>query len=79
MPELSPRKLQIMELTALGKTDPEISAILGIGEPTVRTHMCELRHRFDVYSRTQLATAALQFGIVSFDDALPWSDYNHQP
>lgn len=72
MPDLSPRKMQILELTAQGKTDPEIATILGIGEPTVRSHMTELRHIFDVYCRTQLSNAALQFGLVTFDDALPW-------
>jgi len=72
VPDLSPRKLEILELAAQGKTDPEIAIILGIGEPTVRTHMTDLRHIFDVYCRTQLANAALQFGLVTFDDALPW-------
>ncbi len=72
VPDLSPRKREILELAAQGKTDPEIASILDIGKPTVRTHMTELRYIFDVYCRTQLANAALRLGLVSFDDALPW-------
>lgn len=71
VPHLSPRKLEILQLNALNKTDPEIAMILGIATPTVRTYMTELRQLFDVYGRTQLATAALRFGLVAFEDATP--------
>ena len=71
IPHLSPRKREVLQLVALAKTDPEIAIILGIAEPTVRTYMTELRRLFGVYSRVQLATAALRFGLVTFDDAIP--------
>ncbi|WP_167706620.1 helix-turn-helix transcriptional regulator [Sphingobium fuliginis] len=73
IPHLSPRRHEVLQLVALGKSDPEIAIILGIGEPTVRSYMTDLRRLFDVYSRTQLATAALRFGLVAFEDAIPAS------
>jgi DNA-binding CsgD family transcriptional regulator len=69
-PHLSPRKLEILQLAALGKTDPEISIILGLARSTIETYMTQLRQTFDVYSRTQLCVAALRFGLIAFDDAI---------
>jgi len=71
VPMLSPRKLEILQLAALGKTDPEIGTILGIKRSTVEFYMSQMRLAFDVYSRTQLCVAALRFGLVAFEDAIP--------
>ncbi|MDB5584959.1 MAG: LuxR-family transcriptional regulator [Bradyrhizobium sp.] len=71
LPQLSDRKLQCLELVAIGKTDPEIAMILGLKDSTVRSYMVQLRQDFDVFSRTQLATEALRFGLVGYDDAIP--------
>jgi DNA-binding CsgD family transcriptional regulator len=71
MPQLSDRKLECLELLAIGKTDPEIALILGIKLCTVHTYMVQLRQAFDVYSRTQLTAEALRFGLINYDDAIP--------
>lgn len=71
LPQLSDRKLECLELLAIGKTDPEIALILGLRPSTVRSYMVQLRQDFDVFSRTQLAAEALRFGLVSYDDAIP--------
>ena len=71
LPRLSDRKLQCLELLALGKTDVEIAIILGIKESTVRTYLAQLRRDFDVVSRTQLAVEALRFGLIDYCDAIP--------
>lgn len=69
-PHLSDRKLEILQLAALGKTDPEIAIILGLKPSTVETYMAQLRQSFDVYSRSQLTAQALRFGLVAFEDAI---------
>lgn len=71
VPQLSDRKLQCLQLLAIGKTDVEIAIILGVKETTVRTYMTLLRQDFDVISRTQLAVEALRFGLIDYDDAIP--------
>lgn len=70
LPNLSPRKREILQLAALGKTDIEVAMILGLKRSTVETYMAQLRQLFDVYSRTQLAILALRFGLIGFEDAM---------
>lgn len=71
VPHLSDRKLEILQLAALGKTDPEIADILGLMPSTVETYMAQLRQTFDVYSRSQLVADGLRFGLIAFEDAIP--------
>lgn len=71
LPQLSDRKLQCLQLLAMGRTDNQIAEQLGIAVSTVRTYMTALRHDFDVCGRTQLTAEALRFGLVGYDDALP--------
>jgi len=71
VPRLSPRKLECLRYVSCGKTDGEIATILGLSEPTIRTYMTLLRRDFDVVSRAQLTAAALRFGFISYDDAIP--------
>jgi DNA-binding CsgD family transcriptional regulator len=47
LPPLSDRKLECLELVAIGKTDPEIAMILGLKDSTVRSYMVQLRRDFD--------------------------------
>lgn len=70
LPELSPRKREILELAALGKTDPEIAIILGLKPSSVETYMAQMRRLFGVYGRTQLCNQALRFGLLAFEDAI---------
>lgn len=71
LPRLSDRKLECLELVAIGKTDPEIALILGLKDCTVRSYMVQLREDFGVVSRAQLAVEALRFGLVDYNDAIP--------
>lgn len=73
VPQLSRRKLECLRYLSCGKTDGEIATILGLRESTVRTYMAMLRRDFDVVSRAQLATEALRFGFIGYDDAIPSS------
>jgi LuxR family quorum-sensing system transcriptional regulator CciR len=65
---MTPRQLECIVLIARGKTDWEISRILGIQEQTVTEHLNEARRRCRVSRRTELVVAALYQGDVTFKD-----------
>lgn len=71
LPQLSDRKFECLQLLAIGKTDPEIAIILGLKDSTIRSYMALLRQDFGVFSRVQLVSEALRFGLVGYDDAIP--------
>lgn len=70
-PPLSPRRLECLRLAAIGWTDVEIAARMGIAATTVRTHMAYLRRVYAVRSRTQLARLAQHLGLIGVDDYIP--------
>ena len=70
-PHLSPRERQCLKLVACGKTDWEVSVILGISVETARQYLKQARQTYDVVSRTQLVVLGLRDDWLSFDDALP--------
>lgn len=51
--ELSGREEEIMEWVCIGKTNPEISFILGISVNTVKNHLKRIFEKLDVSSRAQ--------------------------
>jgi DNA-binding CsgD family transcriptional regulator len=51
--DYSPRESQILRLIALGRTDKEIAAALGISRKTVTTHLTRLYSRGGFHSRTE--------------------------
>jgi DNA-binding NarL/FixJ family response regulator len=59
---LSERELDVVRLVVEGRSNDEIGARLGIGPKTVESHLRRLFERFDVASRTELATRALREG-----------------
>ncbi len=62
--DLSPREHEVLTLIVQGKSNKEISALLGITEGTVKCHVNVILSRLGVADRTQAAVAALQRGIV---------------
>ena len=70
-PHLSPRELQCLRLVALGKTDWEIAAILGLSPETAHCYVKRARAAYDTVSRTQLVAYALRDEWISIDDAIP--------
>jgi DNA-binding CsgD family transcriptional regulator len=70
-PHLSPRERGCLQLVARGKTDWEISVILGISLDTARQYVKRARKAYDVATRTQLAVLGLRDNWVEFDDAIP--------
>ncbi len=58
----SERELDVVRLVVEGRSNDEIAARLGIGSKTVESHLRRLFERFDLASRTELATRALREG-----------------
>ncbi len=65
---LTGRQAECVALVARGKTDWEISRILGIGQETVTQHVKDARERYGTTKRTLLAIRALFDGQISFAD-----------
>ena len=59
---LSERELDVVRLVVEGRSNDEIGGRLGIGPKTVESHLRRLFERFDLASRTELATRALREG-----------------
>ncbi|WP_129793884.1 LuxR family transcriptional regulator [Sphingosinicella sp. CPCC 101087] len=65
---LTDRQRECIIWVARGKTDWEISRILGISHETVIRHLKQARERYGVTKRTMLAVHALFDGSISFFD-----------
>jgi LuxR family quorum-sensing system transcriptional regulator CciR len=70
-PHLSRREIECLQLVAIGKTDWEIAAILGISVQTARQYVKRARRAYDVVSRTQLVVLGLRDAWLGFEDAIP--------
>ena len=67
---LTDRQRECVIWVARGKSDWEISRILGVSEETVTRHVKAARDRYEVQKRTLLAVRALADGTISFDDVV---------
>ncbi len=70
LPRLTDRQRECLLWVARGKSDWEISRILGIRHETVVRHLKQARERYGVSKRTMLAVHALFDGSISFTDVL---------
>ena len=61
---LSERELDVLRQIAQGRSNKEISAILGISEKTVKTHVSNILDKLHLADRTQAAIYALRERIV---------------
>lgn len=68
---LTDRQRDCLLWAARGKSDWEISRILGVSHETVIQHLKQARERYGVGKRTQLTIRALFDGTLSFRDVLP--------
>ena len=69
-PRLTERQRECILWVARGKSDWEISRILGIQHETIVRHLKQARERYGVAKRTMLAVHALFDGSISFTDVL---------
>lgn len=70
LPALTDRQHDCLVWAARGKSDWEISRILGISHETVIQHVKQARERYGVGKRTLLAIHALFDGTISFLDVM---------
>jgi two-component system response regulator NreC len=63
--ELSPRETQVLRLIALGHTNVEIAAKLGLSPRTVETHRGNVQHKLGVRTRAELVRYALEQGLLA--------------
>jgi DNA-binding NarL/FixJ family response regulator len=62
---LSPRELDVLQLAAGGNTNRAIGTILGISEPTVKSHMSTILVKLGASDRTHAVTLAAKRGYIS--------------
>jgi LuxR family transcriptional regulator, quorum-sensing system regulator CciR len=70
LPKLTQRQRECILWVGRGKSDWEISRILGVKQDTVARHIKQARERYGVGKRTMLAVHALFEGSISFTDIL---------
>ncbi len=68
VPVLTDRQRDCVYWVARGKSDWEISRILGVSEETVTMHLKHARERYGVQKRTPLVIHALHDGAFTFSD-----------
>ncbi len=68
--QLTDRQRDCVVWVARGKSDWEISRILGLSPETVTEYLKRARERYGVSKRTMLAVHALFDGTISFTDVL---------
>ena len=64
---LSAREIEVLELVAQGKSNPEIAGELWISETTVKSHMIRIFEKLDVTDRTAAVTVALRRRILRLE------------
>lgn len=64
---LTPRELEILQLLAQGKSNPQIAQELVISRLTAKTHVERIIRKLAVSDRTQAALRAIQLGLVKAD------------
>lgn len=62
---MTPRQREVLSFMAMGKTDWEIAAILGIAEKTANQHIEDAKKRINVATRAQAAAVAVHRGWVA--------------
>lgn len=62
--EISEREREVLRLMATGRSNREISKVLGISESTVKSHVNNILHKLGVDDRTHAVVTALKRGII---------------
>lgn len=63
-PHLSPRELEVLKLSALGKTAYEIARILSLSERTVNYHVQNVIIKLNVCNKMSAVIAACRYGLL---------------
>lgn len=62
---LTKRETQIMNLMARGRTYDEIALELNIGVETIKTHVFNIKIRFEARNLQQIVAISVQNGLIS--------------
>jgi predicted ATPase/DNA-binding CsgD family transcriptional regulator len=62
---LTQRELEVLQLLAIGLTNPQIAERFVIGAGTVKTHTLNIYRKLDVSNRTQAIIRAREIGLIS--------------
>lgn len=65
---LTPRETEVLRHVALGLSNREIGAALGVSEETIKTHVTHVLTKLEVDNRAQATVQALKRGFVSLDE-----------
>ena len=66
--KLTTREMEILRTAALGKSNKDIAADLGISILTVKVHMSRIFAKLQVASRTEALIAAVRLGLIDVKD-----------
>jgi DNA-binding NarL/FixJ family response regulator len=61
---LTPREVDVLRQVALGLSNHEVAAALGVGEATVKTHLSRVMAKVGLVSRTQAVVLAYESGLM---------------
>lgn len=67
--QMTPREMAVLRELAVGKSNKEIGAALGVAEGTVKVHVAHLYEKLDVGSRTEALAVALERGLLRLPGA----------
>jgi len=63
--KLTPREIEVMTLTAKGKTRGEISRILSLSEETVKDYIARACRKLDAVNKTHAVALAVMLGLIT--------------
>ncbi len=63
---LTPRELEVLQWVSSGKSNAEISMVLGISVCTVRVHIQSIFNKLPANNRTHAAARGAQLGLIDF-------------
>ena len=65
---LTPRECEVLQQAALGKSNREIGAALGIAEQTVKNHLSNAMRKLSLHDRTHAVVFAVGAGWIRLPD-----------
>ena len=65
MPEMSPRKIEILNLVAKGFSNKEIAEIIGVSPVTVKDHVAKIFESIGASTRAEAVSAAINLGLIT--------------
>jgi len=69
--KLAPRELEVITLTAFGKTRSEIAETMSVSEETVEAYVERARIKLNAVNKTHASTTAIALGLITPSQAVP--------